>query len=356
MGWQALLRSKVFFTTAFTMRYVQFALLLLASVQLIAGLVVLPVAAVRVTMTCAKCAVARVTPHSLRNGKPVANSINASDWSFGLLSNKCSVPGGKLSVLGSARVVTFPRQVEFNGFYLTSRSTQKELDPASFTLECLSGDGEGGQSSDIGPVTVAASGSCAWFVGVQNVVVSNPPPSQWQTVQNALGENETRITLDYSDGQFSCRLPPLLDHLSIFISATFFLVAAVQARYVANSAVFGIKNPWHTFLVGNMVSSSLAIAVCLNLWRVDLVLICFHIGRICWSLLLLVSEQFVEEQIFLFGLYMALLFVWASLSSSGGTMHTVFFNGVTSLTPWSNVVAVTPRCCLCSVIVYSCCM
>lgn len=154
---QALLRSNNFFTTAFTMRYVQWALLLLALGQLCVGLSMLPAAAERlITTTSAKCAVARVTPHSLRNGEPVSVSINVTDWEVGLLWNKCKVPGGKLSVLGAARVIDFnkhtlsidfKKMVEFNGFYLTSHSSQSELDPLTFTLECLL-HGEGDYSPD----------------------------------------------------------------------------------------------------------------------------------------------------------------------------------------------------------------
>lgn len=337
IDWQALLRSKVFCTTAFTMRYVQWMLLLVALGELIAGISMLPTAGGRITRTWAKCAVARVTPHSLRNGHTVSDSINTSDWEFGLLSNKCSVPGGKLSVVGSARVLTFTGLVEFNGFYLTSHSAQSDFDPGSFTLECLSTS----ESSDTDAVrTLAASGSCGWFVGIKNVVVNNPPRSKWHTVQNALGENETRITLDYSDGQFSCWLPPLLDQLCNLISGGFFLVAAVQARYFTNSAIFGIKYPLQTCLLGSIISSGIAVVVCVRLWQPDYILMCLYCGHIGWSLLFLVSERFLEERIFLHGLYIAVLCVWASLWSFEGTRHTVFYNDMTSWT----AKMVAPRC------------
>jgi len=131
---------------------VQVSFLVLGCAQLYTGFVMLPDSLM--TVPSAKCAVASVIPHSLRNGQPVSAGINTTDWEFGLLLGKCTVPAGHMWVKGEARVRAFAEPVEFNGFYLLSRSAQPELDPSSFTLECLSPDGGSGHTS----VTLAGKG------------------------------------------------------------------------------------------------------------------------------------------------------------------------------------------------------
>ena len=332
-NFKALLRSRVFFTTALTIKYVQWSLVVLGLAQLCIGFSMLPALPEKLITVSSKCTVARLTPHSLRNGLPVLTSVNATDWSFGLLLNRCTVPGGKLSVLGATRVLSFTQPVQFNGFYLVSHSAS-ELDPLSFTLECLS-DGTSILGSDAGAVTLAASGLCGWLAGVKNAVVVNPPPSRWQTVQDHLGEDETRITHDYS--RFSCKMPLLFDAASYLLSGSFFLLGGMQSMFFAASGVFGIKYPFHTFLLGNMISSALKIAICFWSWRLDYEDMFLHFGLIFLFFLLFVSEEFPEERMFLFGLYMAALGGWASLTPVEGTTHTAFYAR-------GSFASMTPRC------------
>ena len=327
---RALLRSKTFFTTAFTMRYVQWALLVLALGQLYLSMV-LPQQLMSSTST-ATCAVTRVTPHSLLNGQPVSASANASDWEFGLLSNKCIVPGGKISKQGTARVLSFAEAMTFDGFYLISHSAQSEVgrDPSSFILECLPG-GEVGSE-----VTIAASGSCGWFATFLPAArVVNPPPSQWQTSKSHLtGKDERRITHDYSKQQIVCKLPLLLDRLSVFVAGFFQALSACQALFFENSGVLGIKFPLHTFATGGLLQSVATIMMCFLSWKPDHVLILFHVGRIL-SLIALIAERFPEEHIFVFGLYTSLLGVWVSLSTLEGTTRTAFYVGDVLNSTWT---------------------
>jgi len=337
---QALLRSKAFFTTAFTMRYVTLLFMALGLAQLYAGFSQLP-EKLMATST-AKCAVVRVTPHSLRNGEPVFASVNASDWEFGLLYNGCTVPMGKPSAdpAQASRRLIFAEPVEFNGYYLTSRTAQRGesdtgFDPLSFTLECLSRDGEPFEGST--PVTLAASGSCGWFADVTKAVhVVNPPPSEWHTAKDHLGKDGTRIRHDYSETKFGCKLPVFVDHLSVIVSGAFFLLLALQARHdeLFEHGIFGIKYPVQTFGLGCLLSSVLVIITCLLSWQIDYQLIVFHLGRFVW-LLGVILEQFPEENIVLFGVYTVLLGVWASFSSFEGTTHTAFYarDVATSMTP-----------------------
>ena len=97
-------------------RVAQALLLVLGLAQIYVGVSTLPEKLMRITPTTT-CAVVRVTPHSLRNGQPVFTSINATDWVFGLSLNKCSVPGGKISEQGTARVLTFSQPIHFNEFF-----------------------------------------------------------------------------------------------------------------------------------------------------------------------------------------------------------------------------------------------
>jgi len=344
---QAILRSKRFYTTAFTQKYVQWAVCLLGLAQLFAAARSGPQKLM--ADSTAKCAMARVTPHSLRNGEQVPASVNRTDWDFGLLYNGCTVPMGQLSGSGVTRQLIFAEPVEFNGYYLTSRTAQRDLDdgfdPASFTLECLSGSNSTGTGIGMGTgtggaVTLAASGSCGWFAAVHAAHVVKPPPTAWRVEKNHFGEDEMRATHDYSEQKFMCKLPMLFDHLSQFSSGGSFLLAGVQALYFADSGISGVKVPLHTVALGGLLSSAFIIIICLLSWQTDNVLIAFHLSRIV-NLICFVSEQFPEENFVFFGLSISLLGVWDFFFPSfEGTAHTTFYESDQT----DSMVSIAARC------------
>ena len=198
-------------------------------------------------------------------------------------------------------------------------------------------------------MTLAASGSCGWFAAVKKTVkVVRPPPSEWRTVENELGEISTSITHDYSDEATKTlrKLPMLLDYLSVFVSGVSFLLVVVQTQHFLQNGILGIKIPLYTFCLRNVISSAFVVTLSLLSWEIDYFLIGFHFGRILWAIgLVSASERFPEEHFFVYGFFTTILGVWSSMSSFQGAAPTAFYERDVA-------ASMTPRCvCMCCVCV-----
>ena len=129
----ALLRNKSWLTTVLSVPHVQIVIVALGLLQTGVGLQMLG-AKVHIVPN-AHCAKVGVSFHSAHR----QIQVHASGWHFGLLLNRCKVPGGERSSTNTSQVLTFTDNVDFNGFYFTPTITS--VDHKGVTCYGLRGRG-----------------------------------------------------------------------------------------------------------------------------------------------------------------------------------------------------------------------
>jgi len=296
----ALLRSKSFFSTVLSMPHVQIVIFALGLLQ--TGLGLDSLAAKMQSVPNAHCAKVGV---SLRSAHSQIQE-HASGWHFGLLLNGCKVPGGELSAgeqttTSTTQVLTFIDDVDFNGFYFTPAEKEFEFDRSFFLLECL--------SDPDSPKIIAASGECGWFVGVDDLNLTDNLPASHLT--QGLDHS---FTLDYS--QFNCRVPQLLDAIAMSVGGLTLLLTALHARFYTKDGLFGVDLPISILAVGHSLQHIAIVLSLLLSWRQDVHLILFHLGVAVYFFTLLFSESFPEERTFVLGMVTCVIAISSAFAQS----------------------------------------